>query len=103
MLVTDSLLYNFFFNCSLHQEVIAQRALDRYENIICVLTVACSPRGGGGGGGGGEGALPPPPVGGGGGGGRGVGMGPYPHPLGELACWLCKLTFVVKLEVSKIC
>ena len=83
MLVTDSLLYNFFFNCSLHQEVIAQRALDRYENIICVLTVACSPRGGGG--------------------GRGVGMGPYPHPLGELACWLCKLTFVVKLEVSKIC
>lgn len=84
MLVTDSLLYNFFFNCSLHQEVIAQRALDRYENIICVLTVACSPRGGGGG-------------------GRGVGMGPYPHPLGELACWLSKLTFVVKLEVSKIC
>ena len=83
MLVTDSLLYNFFFNCSLHQEVIAQRALDRYENIICVLTVACSPREGGG--------------------GRGVGMGPYPHPLGELACWLCKLTFVVKLEVSKIC
>ena len=84
MLVTDSLLYNFFFNCSLHQEVIAQRALDRYENIICVLTVACSPRGGGG-----E--------------GRGVGMGPYPHPLGELACWLCKLTFVVELKVSKIC
>ena len=84
MLVTDSLSYNFFFNCSLHQEVIAQRALDRYENIICVLTVACSPRGGRGG-------------------GRGVGMGPYPHPLGELACWLCKLTFVVKLEVSKIC
>ena len=83
MLVTDSLLYNFFFNCSLHQEVIAQRALDRYENIICVLTVACSPRGGGG--------------------GRGVGMGPYPHPLGELACWLCKLTFVVELKVSKIC
>ena len=82
MLVTDSLLYNFFFNCSLHQEVIAQRALDRYENI-CVLTVACSPRGGGG--------------------DRGVGMGPYPHPLGEFACWLCKLTFVVKLEVSKIC
>ena len=84
MLVTDSLLYNFFFNCSLHQEVIAQRALDRYENIICVLTVACSPRGGGGG-------------------GRGVGMGPYPHLLGELACWLCKLTFVVELKVSKIC
>ena len=84
MLVTDSLLYNFFFNCSLHQEVIAQRALDRYENIICVLTVACSPRGAGGG-------------------GRGVGMGPYPHPLGELACWLCKLTFVVELKVSKIC
>ena len=70
MLVTDSLLYNFFFNCSLHQEVIAQRALDRYENIICVLTVACSPLGGGRGG------------------GRGVGMGPYPHPFGELACWL---------------
>ena len=86
MLVTDSLLYNFFFNCSLHQEVIAQRALDRYENIICVLTVACSPRGGGGGGG-----------------VRGVGMGPYPHLLGELACWLCKLTFVVELKVSKIC
>ena len=84
MLVTDSLLYNFFFNCSLHQEVIAQRALDRYENIICVLTVACSPRGGGGG-------------------VRGVGMGPYPHHLGELACWLCKLTFVVELKVSKIC
>ena len=83
MLVTDSLLYIFFFNCSLHQEVIAQRALDRYENIICVLTVARSP--------------------GGGGGGRGVGMGPYPHPLGELACWLCKLTFVVELKVSKIC
>ena len=83
MLVTDSLLYNFFFNCSLHQEVIAQRALDRYENIICVLTVACSPRGGGG--------------------GRGVGMGPYPYPLGELACWLCKLTFVVELKGSKIC
>ena len=87
MLVTDSLLYNFFFNCSLHQEVIAQRALDRYENIICVLAVACSPRGGGGGGGRGV----------------GVGMGPYPHPLGELACWLCKLTFVVELKVSKIC
>lgn len=84
MLVTDSLLYNFFFNCSLHQEVIAQRALDRYENIICVLTVARSPRGVGGG-------------------GRGVGMGPYPHLLGELACWLCKLTFVVELKVSKIC
>ena len=65
MLVTDSLLYNFFFNCSLHQEVIAQRALDRYENIICVLTVACSPRGGGGGGGQGSGnePLPPPPWG----------------------------------------
>ena len=69
MLVTDSLLYNFFFNCSLHQEVIAQRALDRYENIICVLTVACSPRGGGGGGGGGGGAgewewaLTPTPLG----------------------------------------
>ena len=82
MLVTDSLLNIFFFNCSLHQEVIAQRALDRYENIICVLTVARSPWGGGG---------------------RGVGMGPYPHPLGELACWLCKLTFVVELKVSKIC
>ena len=62
MLVTDSLLYNFFFNCSLHQEVIAQRALDRYENIICVLTVACSPRGGGGQGTG-NGPLPPPPWG----------------------------------------
>ena len=63
MLVTDSLLYNFFFNCSLHQEVIAQRALDRYENI-CVLTVACSPRGGGGGGqGSGNGPIPPPPWG----------------------------------------
>ena len=64
MLVTDSLLYNFFFNCSLHQEVIAQRALDRYENIICVLTVACSPRGGGGGGAGEwEWALTPTPLG----------------------------------------
>ena len=84
MLVTDSLLYIFFFNCSLHQEVIAQRALDRYENIICVLTVACSPRGGGGG-------------------GQGSRNGPLPHPLGELACWLCKLTFVVELKVSKIC
>ena len=102
MLVTDSLLYIFFFNCSLHQEVIAQRALDRYENIICVLTVARSPRGGGGGGGGGVGmGQNPPPRGGGG--PRGGGMGPYPHPLGELACWLCKLTFVVELNVSKIC
>ena len=64
MLVTDSLLYNFFFNCSLHQEVIAQRALDRYENIICVLTVACSPRGAGGGGAGEwEWALTPTPLG----------------------------------------
>ena len=62
MLVTDSLLYNFFFNCSLHQEVIAQRALDRYENIICVLTVACSPRGGGGAGEW-EWALTPTPLG----------------------------------------
>ena len=62
MLVTDSLLYNFFFNCSLHQEVIAQRALDRYENIICVLTVACSP-GGGGGAGEWEWALTPTPLG----------------------------------------
>ena len=71
------MLYNFFFNCSLHQEVIAQRALDRYENIIRVLTVACNP--------------------------RGVGMGPYPHPLGELACWLRKVKFVVEVKVSKIC
>ena len=63
MLVTDSLLYNFFFNCSLHQEVIAQRALDRYENIICVLTVACSPRGGGGGSGEWEWALTPTSLG----------------------------------------
>ena len=63
MLVTDSLLYIFFFNCSLHQEVIAQRALDRYENIICVLTVACSPRGGGGGAGEWEWALTPTPLG----------------------------------------
>ena len=63
MLVTDSLLYNFFFKCSLHQEVIAQRALDRYENIICVLTVARSPRGGGGGGGGWVWGLTPPPLG----------------------------------------
>ena len=62
MLVTDSLSYNFFFNCSLHQEVIAQRALDRYGNIICVLTVACSPRGGGGQGSG-NGPLPPTPLG----------------------------------------
>ena len=62
MLVTDSLLYNFFFNCSLHQEVIAQRALDRYGNIICVLTVACSPRGGGGAGEW-EWALTPTPLG----------------------------------------
>ena len=62
MLVTDSLLYNFFFNCSLHQEVIAQRALDRYENIICVLTVACSPRGEGGAGEW-EWALTPTPLG----------------------------------------
>ena len=62
MLVTDSLSYNFFFNCSLHQEVIAQRALDRYENI-CVLTVACSPRGGGGGAGEWEWALTPTPLG----------------------------------------
>ena len=63
MLVTDSLLYNFFFNCSLHQEVIAQRALDRYENIICVLTVACIALGGGGGAGEGEWALTPSPLG----------------------------------------
>ena len=62
MLVTDSLLYIYFFNCSLHQEVIAQRALDRYENIICVLTVARSPRGGGGAGEW-EWALTPTPLG----------------------------------------
>ena len=85
MLVTDSLLYNFFFNCSLHQEVIAQRALDRYENIICVLTVAVALGGGGGGRGRGKGPFPPPPWGGGGGGGAGEWEWALtPTPLGSL-------------------